>query len=78
MACNGNLSNCQKDLQQCADAVIRLRAEFLFSQPERHEEICFHFTNGVNVFKNRFQSFDDQGTLTYYNHPPAAAWMSAV
>lgn len=48
-----------RDLQQCADAVIRIRAEYLYERA-MYPEIGFHFTSGHlftwNQYKNGYRA----------------------
>jgi hypothetical protein len=49
-----------KDLQQCADAVIRLRAEYLYAT-DQQDEISFNFTNGFKCdFRKWSQGYRPQ------------------
>jgi len=42
-----------KDLQQCADAIIRLRAEYLFQQKD-YQKIHFNYTSGDTAFYSAY------------------------
>jgi len=49
-----NIDTGHRDLQQCADAVIRLRSEYLFAR-QAYDDIAFRFTNGTLVPYKRWQ-----------------------
>lgn len=44
----------EKNLQQCADAAIRLRAEYLFATHQINQ-ICFSYTNGEPIPFNKWR-----------------------
>lgn len=46
-----------KNLQQCADAIIRLRSEFLYSK-KKYNNIHFNYTNGFRVDYTRWMKGD--------------------
>ena len=55
-----NISTGNKDLQQCADAVMRLRAEYLKS---KDQPICFADNNRTNYCWSQYQHRGWQGYL---------------
>lgn len=55
-----------KDLHQCADAAMRLRADFLYQQ-KRYGEISFHFNDGQPRAYTDYVK-GDYSTQTYWNY----------
>lgn len=45
----------KQDLQQCADAVMRFRAEYLL-QAQKHDDIHFNFTNGTPAVYSKWKA----------------------
>jgi len=67
-----------KNLHQCADAVIRLRAEYLYQQ-KQFDKIHFNFTNGfradyVEWMKGNRVVIQGNKTGWVHNHSPANAY----
>ena len=58
----------EKDLQQCADSVIKLYAGYLWKQ-DRKDEIAFHFTNGDLVkwtdYRDGYRAFVMGNSVDY-------------
>lgn len=62
-----------KDLHQCADAVMRLRAEYLWAQKE-YDKIHFNFTNGYKVEYKKWMSgmrMNINGNRTWWSQKSA-------
>jgi len=59
-----------KDLHQCADAIMRLRAEYLWNQ-KQFDQIHFNFTNGFRVDYSEWMKgrrIVVEGNTTYWNN----------
>lgn len=61
----------KNDLQQCADAVMRLRADYLMGE-KRYDEISFDFTNGFKALYSQWR--DGKSIQVNNNH---CSWVSS-
>ena len=69
-----------RDLQQCADAVMRLRAEHLFAQ-KQYDQIHFNLTNGFNMAYAKWRQgyrirVDGNKTEWYATDTPSTSYES--
>jgi hypothetical protein len=65
----------KKDLHQCADAVMRLRADYLYEQ-KRYNDIHFNFTNGFRVDYSEYMKGNRMvvsGNKTYWKSSKPAS-----
>ena len=77
------------DLQQCADALMRLRSEYLFSQ-KKYAQIGFHFNSGIYyswadyrrglrpIFKKRQQVLVKTNSTSVLSHTSLRKWLDIV
>jgi hypothetical protein len=77
------------DLQQCADALMRLRSEYLFSQ-KKYAQIGFHFNSGIYyswtdylngmrpIFKRRQQVLARTNATAEPSHTSLRKWLDIV
>ena len=77
------------DLQQCADALMRLRSEYLFSQ-KKYAQIGFHFNSGIfyrwtdycrgirPVFRKGQQILVQTNATSVFSHTSLRKWLDIV
>ena len=65
----------KKNLHQCADAVMRLRAEYLWNQ-KKYDQIHFNFTNGFRVDYSKWMKGNRivvEGNKSYWKSSTSAS-----